>query len=125
MSIARSFDPRVDHWAYVAELSNKKSVSQSVLDEMYNLKHDAMERIDTIIHPEYAAEFRQLLAYGLNQGSPEAKTIARKLGLGQQHFAALDDDSQELSRLIDKEMFDSIGQRQYEDREYDRYEDYV
>lgn len=125
MSISRSFDPVRDHWAYVAELSKMDQVSQQVIDEMYNLKHDAMERIDAIIHPGYAEEFIKLLSCGLSERLPDAESLALKMGLSQQHFAALDDDANELNRLFEKDMFDSIGETQYHDREYDRYEDYI
>ena len=125
MSISRSFDPVQDMWSYAAEMSYREKVEQSVLDEMYNLKHEAMERIDSVIHPEYAADFIKLLSHGMSEKQPDAESLALKMGLGQHHFAALDDDTYELARLIQKERFDCVGAQQYHDREYDRYEDYI
>jgi DNA-directed RNA polymerase subunit L len=115
-----SFDPIEDHYRYANELGREAQIRDAIAIEMYDLKHDALERIDMVIHPEYAADFTKILQYALEEGLPQAKSIAKKMGLKQQHFMAIDGDQAAFKTIFIKDVFDRTGDV---DRDYDMYVD--
>jgi len=80
---------------------------QMVSDEMYSLKHDALERISKVVHPEIESQFIKVLELGMCEKIPEAENIARILGLNQAHFIALSGDEREMGYYLDKHSFNS------------------
>lgn len=123
MSICKTFDPIADHYNYTAVLERESHMRDAVLDEMYNLRQDAVERIDYIVHPSYAKEFTKLLAYGFNEGLPEAERICDKIGLTQEHFVALDGDEKEMRKILEQKVYDMVPDSAY-DYEFDKYVEY-
>jgi hypothetical protein len=115
-----SFDPIEDHYKYATELGREAQIRDAIAIEMYDLKHDALERIDMVIHPEYAADFTKILQYCLEEGLPQAESIAKKMGLKQQHFMALDGDESAFKTIFLKDVFDNTGNVE---RDYDMYID--
>lgn len=121
MSISRSFDPVADHYAFVNYIGMHEQKRDAIANEMYDLKHDALERIDAIIHPEHASDFVKILQYCVNEGLPEAETIAKKMGLNQGHFLALDNDERGMREFLEQDCFSRIPDVDIYDYDYDRY----
>lgn len=120
-----NFDPIEDHYRYANELGRKAQIRDAIAIEMYDLKHDALERIDSIIHPEHASDFTKILQYALEEGLPQANSIAKKMGLSKGHFLALDGDESDFTKYFSKEVFDQIPDVEMEyDRHIDMYDTY-
>jgi hypothetical protein len=115
-----SFDPVQDHYSYVNELGRQQGIREMIADEMYNLRCDALERISTIVHPEYEAEFIKLLTVALSDGIAEAEILTKKLGLNQEHLIALRGDESEMRDHLNKSKWDLEPDH---DHEIDRYLD--
>jgi hypothetical protein len=101
----RNLDPISSYDAYSADEYLAQQRWQLIADEMYNMRHDAMERIDTIIHPEYAEEFIKMLCKGYNYNEEHAENIAKKLSLTPAHIYALMGDEKEFTKLVDTSRF--------------------
>lgn len=123
VSLYRNFDPVQDHYAYANELGRQELIRSEIENEMYNLKHDALDRISKVIHPTNEADFIKLLQYGVSEELEFAKRIAENLGLSQGHFLALDGDLSAMRQHMVKESMQDIPESAY-DYEYDRYELY-
>ena len=111
----RSYEPVTAYDVYSADLHRAQCVEQAIADEMYSLKHDALERISTVVHPEYEADFIKLLTLGYSEGDQNAENIARKLGLTQSHFTALEEDSKAMRKIVDRELFERMPDYEPED----------
>jgi len=68
--------------------------------QMYDLKHDAMERISKIVHPHYEDQFIQMLIFGIDQNEDCAENIARELGLHQGHLLAIQGNFVDLKQYL-------------------------
>lgn len=121
MRAYNGFDPIQDHWNYVNDLGLKEQIRNEVAAKMYDMKHDALERIDAVIHPEQAANFIKILQYAVNENLPEAESLARDLGLNQEHFLALDNDERGMREFLDKDFFSRTPDLDVYDYDYDRY----
>ena len=108
----RYFDPVEDHYRYVNELGKQQQLDDAVITEMYDLKHDALERISKVIHPECEKDFTKLLCDSVNEDNEFAKSLAWTLGLKQIHFVALNEDEKSMREYLQKRLFDDIGQEQ-------------
>jgi len=113
----RNLDPIHAYDVYSYDEYIKAQKEQSIAEEMYNVRHDAMERIDAIVHPEYACEFIRIFCESLNQGNEDAEILAKKIGLKQEHIYALIGDEKEFGRLMDNNMHDrdDIGHEMFMD----------
>jgi len=123
VSSYRYSDPVQDHYAYASELGRQAQIRESIENEMYNLKHDALDRISKVIHPTNEADFIKLLQYGVSERLDFAENIAKNLGLSQGHFLALDGDLMAMRQHMVKESMQDVPEVAY-DYEYDRYENY-
>lgn len=123
MTLYASFDPIEDHYRFVNELGRKERIRDSILVEMHDLKHDAVERIDAIVHPEYVKDFIKILTYAHSEGLPEAGSLAKKLGLNQLHFASLDGDERYLSNLLEEDVLSRIPDDYIRDMCHSNYYD--
>lgn len=103
-----TLDPVADHYAYVNELGRQEKMRDLVYGEMYDLRQDALERIDAVIHPSHVQDFIKILCYSVNEGLPEAENIAKNIGLGQGHLLALEGDELGMRDYLDKEAFSHI-----------------
>lgn len=113
-----NYDPIHAYDVYSADEYMAQQKWQLIRDEMYNMKCDAMERIDAVIHPEYAKDFIALLCVNVTEEDQNAENIARRLGLTQQHIYALKNDEKNYASTTVRSAFS------YEP-DYDRYADYV
>lgn len=111
-------DPIADHYAYVNELGRQEMIRDQVYGEMYDLKQDALERIDAVVHPSHVQDFIKILCYAVNEGLPEAENIAKNMGLSQHHFLALEGDEAGMEDYLDKQEWSRTPDIE---PDYDRY----
>lgn len=100
MSSVSRFDAVSDHYRYARHLTDMEQEDRAVESEMYDLKHDALERISKIVHPEYERKFIDVLIYGVKEGLQSAESLAKDLGLHQGHLLSLEGNFMEMREYL-------------------------
>lgn len=75
---------------------------------MQQCKQEFLERLSSIVHPNYIEPFASALTYAYNEGHEDAMNISEKLKLTEFNFLAFLDKSEEFERLLQKEENDKL-----------------
>lgn len=75
-------------------------------DQMRELRKDAHIRAKNLVHPEFVADFLDVLSHAYWDEVESAQRIAKQLGLNRKHFMAIDGNESEMQKTLKEESDD-------------------
>lgn len=83
-------------------------IQEKVDNEMVEYKADAVKRLYILTKSDLSEELAATIAFGYQEGLPEARNIVLRLDLCDKHIAALNDDSRYMTDILHDEMNQTV-----------------
>lgn len=97
MNLSDPIDFASDYYDRMALLEFRENI---ILEKMHDYKSQALDKLRSIVHPDYLEDFAKLLSYAEFDESPHAKSLADKLNLNKLHFLAIDECKNEFEEEL-------------------------
>ena len=101
-------DPIDNAISHFSDLAKQMDHDAYVEREMHNQKETALEKLKSIVHPEFVEEFSAILAFGIFECVPEAEKISEILFLSELEIAGISEDFNKTKILLQDRYQDTF-----------------